>query len=38
MRPHLFDLLRKELLIQIDSFEPENYAIIHAILKVNFDH
>lgn len=34
VRPHLFDLLCKELVIQVDSFEPENFTIIHAILKV----
>lgn len=34
LKPHLFELLCKQLLIQVDKFEADNFIIIHAILKV----
>lgn len=34
LKPHLFELLCKELVIQVDRFDPDSFAIIHAILKV----
>ena len=34
MKPHVFDVLCKALVLHVDVFEPDNYAIIYAILKV----
>jgi hypothetical protein len=33
LKPHLFDLLCKELVIQVDAFDPSSFIIIHSILK-----
>ena len=33
LKPHLFNLLSKKLMTQIDSFKPSSYPIVHAIQK-----
>ena len=35
LKPHLFDLLCKELVVKVDQFEPDQFAVIHSILKVD---
>jgi TAF6 C-terminal HEAT repeat domain len=36
LKPHLFDLLCKKLVMMVDDFNEKNFGIIHGIFKVIF--
>lgn len=36
LKPHLFDLLCKKLVMMVDGFKAQHYGIIHGIFKVSF--